>query len=1015
MSTVKKSSKKKSSKKSSSGNESSKKSSPKIVPKHTAKNLPKPIKNFEIDLDKCANCPGCLTYLSFIRQVENIIQQNSSRSTTTQLIVKLISNFVWKYRFTYEQIAVNLFKYKFKERGYLVKILVSLGFDPNNLKINGHKVLKILVYENDIPSIIALVENGANIDFGKAPSNILHICASRNYPVLLKYALSRNEIDINAVNIDGRSPLYLACLYLNKECIKILLDNGADVEVCTPDEKTCCLELIIFLGNIMHNNLEVYTEIYQRYGDKYSDNISELVGNIVDALKYIISAKNNMSRQEIYTIRNLCFNKPIVMNEKIVFDLFVFIMDKFPKIVYNKFTHLGHNAINVSIMFCNNLLIKYFVDKTDLDFQATINNITNPIQMLVNHGYIDYVDTILNRNPKIVSTKCRYNNNLLHYTLMPCYVYSNVPHTKSDKDIIELVKIFANNKKINQNHRNNSGYRPIEVAIRYCSIDVIKELLKYNTTIFAENIIKQQLFPVLNNNDIISFATQLGRFDVVTYLIQENVQFQLYQIDDIHTVPTALLIAIVYHRKNFIQFFLELPQITDCLNNDVTKEYVINFVNMYSNYNVQITDTYNLNFIGNDKMSFTHRIDRMIHFYSVHYGYSKMVILSGLSTILLLLEKICSASKKCKNYRNSPSSKFLESTIFSSGPCDLTFRNEFSNLYTDINLLNYMNDSKFFDNIVEIIGDLIEYPILLDIFEYMFAVRDLPILTQPIIKFIESLGLINQSNKIIKINKIVNELLNKSEISIDLNDQDTHNYDDYVENDPEFDSDEFYTDEFSDEAIKDFFGLDNKNLLTDKTSSPIKPIKNNQKENFNKKIDKYRVENMLHKFCRGEKLPHYDIIYKCLMQTDYYQILDNKIVVHNNEIILAVIYKLKSSDSTNSQMSHKPSVKTNPRDWIKSYSTNICSPNKQDHYHMFPFVLDWILYKWSCVEFQTKDKIYPTEFNTHLYFYGELNTNGRMVKGCFEYFLNCHKSLYHRLFHEIDRVPPQIQRKIYNH
>ncbi|AKI79833.1 ankyrin repeat-containing protein [Acanthamoeba polyphaga mimivirus] len=1010
-SSKKKSSKKKSSKKNSSETESSKKRSPKIVPKHTAKNLPKPNKNFGIDLDKCANCPGCLLYFNFIHQVENTIQQNTSKSTTTELIVKLISNFVWKYGFTYEQIAVNIFKYRFKERVYLLKILVALGLDPNNLRIGGYKVLNQLVYENDILSIIALVENGANIDLERPQNNILHICASKNYPVLLKYALSRNEIEINAVNIDGSSPLYLACLYLNKECIKILLDNGADIEYQTPDEMTCCRELTNLLGYVMHDDPTVYNGIYNRHGDKYDNNIPELVRDIIDVLKLIISAKDNLSRREIYLIRNLCFNKPVIMNENILIDLFIFIVNKFPEIVYQKFNSLGHNAINMSIISCNNSLIKYFVDKTDLNFKNNINNsVPNPFQLLVNHGYVDYVKTILNRDPKIISTKCIFGHNLLHYAFMPCYVHSDIQHIKSNEDIIELVKLFAGSKKINLNHRNNFGYRAIETAIRYCHIDVIKELLKFNTSIFTENRIKQQLFPIFNNNDIISFATQLGRLDVVTYLIQENVQLQLYQIDDIHSIPTALLIAIAYHRKNFIKIFLELPQTIYCLNNIITKEYVINFANLYSNYNVQIIDNHNLNFI--DKMSFTNRIDKMISFYSAHYGYSRILILSGLSLLLSFLEKICSTSKKSKNYRSSSHFKFLEIIIFKNDSHDFIFGRYFSNIDSEINLLNYMNDPRFVDNCIEMVGDLIEYPTVLDVYEYLMVINNYFVSNQSALDFIENLGLINKSNKIVKINKTINELLNKSEISIDLNDQDTYNYDDYIENDPEFNSDEFGSDEFSDEAIKDFFGLDNKNLLTEKITSPIKSVKNNQKEDPVKKINKYRVENMLHKFCRGEKLPHYDIIYKCLLETDYYQIFDNKIVVYNDKIILAVIYKLKSSDSPDSQLSYKPNVRTNPSYWIKSYSTNICSPNKQDLYHMFPFILDWILYNWSCVECQTKDKIYPNEFNTHLYFYGELNTNNRMIKGCFEYFLNCHKSLYHRLFHEIDRVPNQIQRQI---
>lgn len=61
-----------------------------------------------------------------------------------------------------------------------------------------------------------------------------HFCVTNNYPVCRCIELlTAYDANINHTAAGGQTPLYLACKNGNKDCIKLLLEAGADQSIKT--------------------------------------------------------------------------------------------------------------------------------------------------------------------------------------------------------------------------------------------------------------------------------------------------------------------------------------------------------------------------------------------------------------------------------------------------------------------------------------------------------------------------------------------------------------------------------------------------------------------------------------------------------------------------------------------------------------------------------------------------------------------------------------------------------------
>lgn len=187
------------------------------------------------------------------------------------------------------------------------------------------------------------------------------------------------------------------------------------------------------------------------------------------------------------------------------------------------------------------------------------------------------------------------------------------------------------------------------------------------------------------------------------------------------------------------------------------------------------------------------------------------------------------------------------------------------------------------------------------------------------------------------------------------------------------------------------------------------------------------VKRSLYKLMEPVKLNNHDILLNSLTHiNNMYRITEKEIIIYDSgakQKIIARVNKLKAKMSDFVNLCTKPQARAQPIKWIRHYGINIAMEGKTDANHMFPFILDWLLSTWTCMERRVRDptahikKKFQSVFeNTSylLYFHGYLLLDGKMVEGCYEYFINANGTLFHRLFQTMDKIPIKIASEIHD-
>lgn len=164
-----------------------------------------------------------------------------------------------------------------------------------------------------------LLNAGANLeqetfDFEKA----LHFACELNNPPVVE-CLVQSGADINCVNLDGKSPLSLACLRQKKvrslSIIKFLIDNGADVNNSDGMQNIHPVRLLI-----QNKNLEAVQYLIDK--ELLSENENFLTDAVLtsnpDMVKLLIDHQNNINRTyslfELTPLHQACMS-PVVSPE----------------------------------------------------------------------------------------------------------------------------------------------------------------------------------------------------------------------------------------------------------------------------------------------------------------------------------------------------------------------------------------------------------------------------------------------------------------------------------------------------------------------------------------------------------------------------------------------------------------------------------------------------------------------------------------------------------------------------
>ena len=176
-------------------------------------------------------------------------------------------------------------------------------------------------------------------------------------------------------------------------------------------------------------------------------------------------------------------------------------------------------------------------------------------------------------------------------------------------------------------------------------------------------------------------------------------------------------------------------------------------------------------------------------------------------------------------------------------------------------------------------------------------------------------------------------------------------------------------------------------------------IKGTEDKKLKKSI--HDINHKLIKLSRPFKVSHYDYMYNLLVNQEVlYENKGKNICATLNNNIEYHVFGLKTKK---------------PKRWFEYYGHNIGIQGKVDDQHMFPMSFDNNLKTFPCI-FRTFELVESNNnvFNTMLYFYGKMinQSTGETILGCYEYFINCRGTLFHRFFKVLNKIPDDVVAEI---
>ncbi len=806
-----------------------------------------------------------------------------------------------------------------------IKKYINFGYDINEKisKLNIHWI-ELAIIHNDIPLIGFLVKSNADIHITDSNGiNIIFKCVLNKNEVLLKYFLNLG-VNPNILNKDKDTPLSIACIMKNGfECAKILLESSS-IQIDILNQEIPIIELVI-------------------------DNIDNGNKNYLQLLDIILKKKNKLSLGEIKLLRTSVYYGDL--------DIVKVFVNNFPNIINKSSDDEDKNTIvHMALHENHEEMLKYFFTFKNLDYTKTNKEDITYLEYLCGYQMYDLLDLFCKKYPKSLDLTYTNSQGIIESVILT-YDFDTV-NDKEIESIKKIIKILISNGA-DINFRNDSEYTPIFPSIQYSNAAFVSFMIEQGANI-KDNLKRNSEFPPVSNNDPISFAIQLNKYEIFKILIESGSLLHQIEINGLKYY-TSVLISLKYKRQQHFNYLINnIPEITKWLKSN---ELIINYLFDYCIKNGCMDELILREIVPESKIKtfdFTDPICNISHnekkisicIEEYKNTNDKLTILNGLLETIRILLKLSTINHK--NYSS--------------------FFGNFENLYGDINdAINSDEEIKnihnnfydWVDSFIHIICDKINYYNMHNvkkIFEYVFKIYwEIPDDDEDANSNIK-LNVFNPKHYTKKINILYKLLESKKNIIED----------------------------YEKEVL----------LIIDKQ----KNISNNTLiTSINKKsLGQDVVIKKLFKLFWPMKQPHYEYMYHSIVKNN------DKIINKSNKtnIIILSENKIKSTIFYNSHSCI-------PQRWIKTYAPNIGKEEKSDQNHMFSFLLDTLLEKYTCIQIETKD---PNHNGTNLlcYFYGMLEFNGDIETGCYEYFINSNGTLFHRMFRPWDFLSNNIKKMIKN-
>lgn len=308
----------------------------------------------------------------------------------------------------------------------IVKFLLDHGANRKILDSSGHNILQIAVLNGNLNLTKFLIDSGSNINtLSKKEETLLHFAIRSRSIELAKFLLYRNEIEINAKDIQGNTAIS-ATIY-NYEIVKLFIKNGADIFLKN-NNKQSLLHLAV-----KDNNTEFVKYLLAK-GLAPLDVDSKVITPIFIAIR---DKKEELI--QIFTDKIGDINDPEINNGLLKSPFIEYVREKLLLSKARWKNLLSKKKLMLQgVFFRDNVMDKNIISasETELLRYSIISNKSDLIELLL------LADVDININDK-------YGSSPLHYAVI--------------RDNMDLVRILLN-MGVNINIEDNDGMTPLHIA-----------------------------------------------------------------------------------------------------------------------------------------------------------------------------------------------------------------------------------------------------------------------------------------------------------------------------------------------------------------------------------------------------------------------------------------------------------------------------------------------------------------------------------------------------------------------
>ncbi|WP_333023368.1 ankyrin repeat domain-containing protein [Wolbachia endosymbiont of Pentidionis agamae] len=372
-----------------------------------------------------------------------------------------------------------------------IKQLIEDGSDINAKDSHGSTFLHKCAKIGDIRGIKLLLENKADFtaidDENRIP---LHYAVLYGYKKIVKLFI--NQITINSKDRAGFTPLHFAAFCDDTELMRLLIENGAEVNEKDFQEHRTPLHLAAISCNSCRNIkilLEKGAEIELQDVNLNTPLFLAVKNNKMKVIEYLIKSGSNIEMRDSEGNTVLFFIDQVKV-AKLIINRYRKNKDKLMNFISLINKH-GLDALDYAVYHNNKNVAKFLKAKTG-------NIKPDRLSQAIYTGNLEAVKLLLELGADVNSMDEDRNNPL---------------HIAAGAGYMQIVKFFL--KVISSiNNRNLSGYTPLHFAIQNNHFDITKILIENHADLSIEcnnNLTPIDLFinehfeEVRGNKELIGF------------------------------------------------------------------------------------------------------------------------------------------------------------------------------------------------------------------------------------------------------------------------------------------------------------------------------------------------------------------------------------------------------------------------------------------------------------------------------------------------------------------------------